>query len=563
MKSIKLCTFFSLFIFLGFQSAAQSLPVGTPVLEEYYRRSQLMGNFDSRISFTIRPLSTSSLGQLKAFFPDSLEVDEKLWGDIETSWKAEDGRGNAYLLPVNAQTQMNSHHPYGWNDGAMIPAKGFQTLISAGIYAEYGPLSLQLKPEIVWAINSNFDTFDKDHYDVIAARYYDFYNNIDLPARFGKSMYGNIYLGQSSLRVNLKGLSAGLSTENLWWGPGRRNSLLMSNNAPGFLHATLNTTKPIQSPIGSFEGQIIGGRLLGSGYGVLEPDREYFDNPLFVPKPKGARYISGYALTWQPKWIDGLFLGITRSSQMYRSDMYKFGDLLPFHSSAKKVTADQALNIRDIRNSYFMRWLWVEEKAEFYFEFGRNNNNSDSRELLLTPDRSRAYIMGLRKVFPFNQSRGENFIVNVEVAQMQETFIEDVRNTDSWYINKYVRHGYTHKGQVLGAGIGPGGNMQSLDASWFKGVKRLGFQLERYVHNNDFYYYAFEDSRDYRRHWTDLSFAAVGEWNYNNLLFNAKLQGIKSLNYQWFLLQEPGEPYMTNGRDAFNLQVQAGITYRF
>lgn len=560
MKFTKQGVFFFFFIFPCFHSFAQSLPVGTPILEEYYRRNQLMGGFDPSVSFTIRPLY--SFGKKNVYYPDSADIGEK-FGNIESSWRTENGKGNAQFLPANMQVQLNSHHPYGWNDGAMIPAKGFQTLISAGVYAEYGPVSLQFIPELVFATNPSFETFDKDHYDVIAARYYDFYNNIDLPARFGKAAYGKAFLGQSSIRLNLKGLSTGLSTENLWWGPGRRNSLLMSNNAPGFLHATLNTIKPIKSPIGSFEGQIIGGRLLGSGQGVLEPEREYFDNPLFVPKPQGSRYISGYALTWQPKWVEGLFLGITKSSQIYRSDMHKFSDLLPFYSSSKQVTADQGLSIRDLRNSYFMRWLWVEEQAEFYFEFGRNNNNSDSRELLLTPDRSRAYILGLRKIFPFNQSKGESFIVNVEIAQMQETFIEDVRNTNSWYVNHYIRHGYTHRGQVLGAGIGPGGNMQSLDVSWFKGLKRLGFQIERYVHNNDFYYYAFEDSRDYRRHWTDLSFAARGEWNYHNLLFNAKIQGIKSLNYQWFLLQKPGEPYMTNGRDAFNLQVQAGITYRF
>lgn len=105
--------------------------------------------------------------------------------------------------------------------------------------------------------------------------------------------------------------------------------------------------------------------------------------------------------------------------------------------------------------------------------------------------------------------------------------------------------------------------MQSVEVKWFKGVKQLGIQVERYVHNNDFYYYAYEDSKDYRRHWTDLSFAAVGEWNYQNLLLSAKLQGIKSLNYQWYLLQEPGERYMTDGRDAFNFQIQAGISYRF
>lgn len=563
MERFTKCSIFLLFFqFLTSPIWAQSLPVGTPILEEYYRRAQLMGRFDSDVSFTVRPLSGfSSLGEPNPYYPDSLEMGEKI-GSFESNWQSENGKGNIQLLPANMQVRIDTHHPYGWNDGAMIPAKGFQTFISAGAYAEYGPLSLQLMPELVFANNTGFDTFDEDHYDVIAARYYDFYNNIDLPVRFGRAAYGRIFLGQSSLRLNHKGFSVGLSTENLWWGPGRRNSLLMSNNAPGFLHVTLNTTKPIKSPIGSFEGQIIGGRLLGSGYGVLEPEREYFDNPLFVPKPKSSRYISGYVLSWQPKWIQGLFLGVAKSTQMYRADMDGLGDFLPFKSSKKRVTADRGLSMNDIYSSYFFRWLWEDENAEFYFEFGKNNSNNDARESLLTPDRSRAYIVGLRKAFPFHRP-DEYFMVNVEVAQMQETSIEDVRNTKSWYINPYVRHGYTHRGQVLGAGIGPGGNLQSLEVSWFKDWKHLGFQIERYVHNNDFYYYAFEDSRDYRRHWTDLSFSLLGGWNYHNLLINAQVQGVKSLNYQWFLLQEPGEPYMTKGRDAFNLQIQAGVSYRF
>ena len=35
---------------------AQFLPVGTPVLEDYYRRAQLLGEIDSSISFTSRPI---------------------------------------------------------------------------------------------------------------------------------------------------------------------------------------------------------------------------------------------------------------------------------------------------------------------------------------------------------------------------------------------------------------------------------------------------------------------------------------------------------------------------
>jgi len=562
MNHLKYISIFFIALSVHMQSFGQSLPVGTPAFYDYYRRSQLMGELDPRVSFTVNPIySSRALQEGNAFYIDSVETG--IGRSSANSWTSADGKFNGTVLPASLQVQLNSHHPSGWNDGAMIPAKGLQTLISGGFYAQYGPLSIQLMPELVYASNPTFDTFNEDHYDVIAARYYDFYNNIDLPARFGKTAYTRAYLGQSSIRLNVKSLSLGLSSENLWWGPGRKNSLLMSNTAPGFMHLTLNTLKPISSPIGSFEGQLIAGRLEGSGFGVLEPEREYFYNPLFIPKPDDWRYLSGIVLTWQPKWVPGLFLGMTRSSQLYHDDLNSFGDYLPFFSSVKKVKADDPIADRDVRSSLFMRWLWKEEHAEIYFEFGRDNYNGDARERLLEADRSRAYTFGLRKIFPFNESRGENFIVNVEVSQLQETSMEDIRAIKSWYISKQVRHGYTHRGQLLGAGIGPGGNMQSLNVSWFKGLKRLGFEIERYVHSNDFYYYAYEDSKDYRRHWTDLSFAAVGEWNYKNFIFNAKVQALNSLNYQWYLFQGPEDEYMVKGDDAFNLQLKAGMAYRF
>ncbi|RNL56916.1 capsule assembly Wzi family protein [Pedobacter jejuensis] len=560
----KIILLFSLFlIFLNYVAKSQSLPVGTMALEDAYRRKQLSGELDLSISFTVRPLiPLSGFNQKDGFYPDSTEKRYNLLNaDIRGTSK--DGKFKWQLLPLSLQMQVNSHHPYGWNDGAMLPAKGLQTVASAGIYAEYGWLSIQFRPEIVLAANGDFDTFDKDHYDVIAARYYDFYNNIDLPARFGNDGITQAYWGQSSIRVNYKAMSFGLSTENLWWGPGMRNSLLMSNTAPGFKHLTLNTRKPISTPVGSFEGQIIAGRLENSGYGVLEPEREYFGESLFVPKYNGWRYLAGLVLTYQPKIIPGFFIGLTRSSQSYGSSMNSFGDYFPFFSSKKQSMAAEAINKRDQRNSYFMRWLWPEEKAEVYFEYGRNNYSGDSKDLQLEANVSRAYIFGVRKLFPFGRRQNESLMVSAEVTQMQETDVTKVLNLESWYTSKNIRQGYTNRGEVLGAGIGPGGNLQSVEVSWVKGLKRLGLQVERFVHNNDFYYYAYVDSRDYRRHWTDLSLAASGEWDYKNFIFNAKLQGIQSLNYQWYLLQNPDQPYMTPGKDAFNLQIQAGITYRF
>jgi len=541
----------------------QSLPVGSAALEDYYRRVQLSGKLDSTVSFTVRPIiPKTAFGVKDMDYPDSTEMRYNLF-DAERSGISKDGKFRWQLLPMGVLLQNNSHHPYGWNDGAMIPAKGLQTLLTAGIYAEYGPLTIQFKPEVVLAANSSFETFNKNHYDVVTARYYDFYNNIDLPARFGRDGLTKAYWGQSSIRLNYQALSFGLSTENLWWGPGVRNSLLMSNTAPGFKHLTLNTRRPIKSPVGSFEGQIIAGRLENSGYGVLEPEREYFYQPLYVAKPNDWRYLSGLVLTWQPKWVPGLFLGLTRSAQQYSTALGSIGDYLPFFSSKKQSSAAEAINKRDQRNSYFIRWLWTEEKAEVYFEFGRNNYSGGINDLALEPSVSRAYIFGIRKLFPFGSRNGENLMLSAEVTQMQETNISKVLNLDSWYTSKNIRHGYTNRGQVLGAGIGPGANHQSVELSWVKGLKRLGFQIERLVYNNDFYYYAFNDSKDFRRHWTDLSFAASGEWNYKNFIFNGKLQGIQSLNYQWYLPNEPGQSYMTPGKDVFNLQLQAGVTYRF
>jgi hypothetical protein len=564
MKITKTFLAFILIIFFQDRLSAQSLPVGTVALEDYYRRAQLLEQADSSVSFMIRPiLPKLCFSARDVFYQDSTE---KRYNLINTPsiYRSKNGKLNVSLLPLNVQSQVNSHHPYGWNDGAMIPAKGFQTLFSAGVYLEYGMLSIQFRPELDLAINGKFDTFNPDTYGIIVARYYDFYNNIDLPARFGNNEFGKAYWGQSSIRLNYKDLSFGLSTENLWWGPGMRNSLLMSNSAPGFKHLTLNTRKPVKTAIGSFEGQIIAGRLESSGYGVLQPEWVYFGSSLYVPKPDNWRYLSGLAVTWQPKWVPGLFFGLTSSSQLYHNDLSGFSDYLPFFSSSNKLNVDAALNNkRDNRRSVFMRWLWPEEHAEIYFEYGKNNSTGDTRNQVLDAARNRAYIFGLRKMLPFNKSRDENLMISIEATQLQETNPTDIRNADSWYVNKYVRQGYTNRGEVLGAGIGHGGNLQPIDVSWVKGLKRLGIQLERYVHNNDFYFYAYETDKDSRRHWTDLSLAFNGEWNYKNFIFNAKLMGVNSLNYQWYLFQGPNDDVNISGKDTFNLQMQAGLTYRF
>ena len=102
-----------------------------------------------------------------------------------------------------------------------------------------------------------------------------------------------------------------------------------------------------------------------------------------------------------------------------------------------------------------------------------------------------------------------------------------------------------------------------MDISWVSGLKKLGVSLERYEHDVDFYEMAFSDINGNSRNWVDFAFALQGEWNYKNLIFNAKLQEIKSLNYEWILKDyNPGQYYIPHN-DVYNLHAELGITFRF
>ena len=528
---------------------AQSLPVGTPVFDESYRNAQLLGQIDSTVSFTLRPLFPSALSKLNNSFDPDSTLKKSRWSKFDGTFRFGGDNGVLKLLPVTWIQQYNSDHPEGFNDGAMIPARGYQTLISTGIYAQFGPLSIQLKPEAVYAENKSFTGFpgiQPGNTQPYVANY------IDLPEQFGNKTYNKLFWGQSSIRITVGPMSIGVSNENLWWGPGIRNALLMTNNAPGFEHFTLNTVRPVKTPIGSFEGQMIGGRLEESGYSVSTGN--------------GWRYLNGLALSYQPKWIPGLFLGATRSLFTYGKSIKSFRDyfpvFIPISKAADGGAAEDAL-ARDQLASLFMRWLMPEEHGEVYFEYGKEDHNWNTRDFLQEASHSAAYILGLKKLIPLKIRKGEFIQINMEVTQLASNSATINRGwTINWYTHTPVTEGYTNLGQILGAGIGPGSNLQTIHIGWVKGLKTIGVQFERLVHNENYFY---DVIKDVRVHWVDLSSAAIASWDYKNLLFNVNAQFVRSINYEWQYVPKLSTPqqYWNESKDLFNFHGQLGITYRF
>ncbi len=549
-----------------FHPMAQSLSVGTPILEDAYRRAQLLGEIDSTISFTVRPIFPAASLKSSNVFDPSRTFDNERVSDFDGKREFRNKRFFLQLLPVTLQQQYNSHHPAGFNDGAMIPARGYQNMFSAGFFAKAGPVSIQLRPEYVYAANSDFQQFYKEQDDQVWYEYSELFNFIDLPERFGDKPYHKLSWGQSSIRLTVNAISLGLSNENLWWGPGMRNSLLMSNTSDGFKHITLNTVKPVKTKIGSFEGQFIAGRLENSGFFPSDTTRTYLGNKLYFAKRDDWRFINGIVLSYQPKWVPGLFIGLTKSLSFYGKDMgSRLRDIFPVLYPMDKKNQygeEEPLIAKDQRASLFARWLLVNENAEIYWEYGREDHAYNSRDLMLQLEYTRAYILGLRKLIPLKTLKDQYIQLNVELTQLEQTKTNPEHLWRYWYSNRDIRQGYTHEGQLLGAGIGPGSNLQTLSVSWVKALKTIGLQFERYVHNNDFNNIA---TKDIRGNWVDLSIAAICEWNFKNFLLSSKVEGIKSLNYQHFYdpAFENPDLFWIPGKDIYNFQGQIGLSYRF
>lgn len=517
-----------LLLIIPLSTIAQSIPIGQAGTEDMLRVLQLSGKLDAGYSFTARPFYFNekfSRNDL-TFLIDSTagrgREDISLWDD----------RIQLGLLPVIGIVKYNSHHPYGWNDAGMMMVKGLQTSFSAGWYAAVGPLSIQLQPEYVYSANPDYAITNW------------------FGTNTGKS-YAKLLPGQSAIRLNMGAVSLAASTENIWWGPGQFSSLLMSNNAPGFQHLGLHTNRPLKTPVGSFEWQLVVGKL-------DEDTSKPFENNYLKPlNPKNEwRYFNGIVLTYQPKWLPGIFLGATRSIHLYRKDFEKqrnsiTGKYLPViggvFTSDKNIDPNEAPS--DQALSLFARWVLPKHQAEFYLEYGYNDYKQNIRDLTTNANHASAYIAGFKKVIPLANHRLLD--ISGEITQMAQTTSYIVRNAGNWYIHSTVTPGLTHRNQTLGAGSGFGNNVQTISAKKIKGYDYIGLKLQRVQQDPKGFRGGVNTllMGDYQ--WNDLSVGLLAQKRVKRFILNGELQFVNSVNYGW-----------VEGKE-FNLYVLLNFVYNW
>lgn len=472
------------------------------------------------------------------------------------------------LRNVGFLNQNNSTIGVGMNDGSLLPNVGIQNRVNLSLALRWKRIILQLGPEFIQAENKDLPPFQLDPGDQnYMARYYLYtVNKIDNYWRYGNAKIERTLPGQSSLRYQNEQLSIGVSTENIWWGPALRNSLVMSNHADNFPYLTLNTVKPLKTGIGSFEGQVIFGQLSNPEF--EHPDHERMRGiwPGGIAKKDSAkRSIAGFMFSWNPKWVPNLYFGLASTTSSNQSGANRRLFAFPLFSTFKPITL----------GSFFIRYNLPKENAEVYLELGRADKMATPFNVI-RDSIPMGYTAGVRKLVPINGGKS-HFLFGLEITRLEMPdprliFVDNapfgVPLTNSWYTSNDVTRGYTNNGQVLGAWIGPGSNSQTIQLGWIKGAKRIILTGERVQHNNDFYYYNYLNNdlrtqyQNPQKHWADINATAQIQWNIRNLMLSGAWSYTSMLNYRWVKLDGDFAGPSTLS-DRRNTQVYASAVWYF
>ena len=200
--------------------------------------------------------------------------------------------------------------------------------------------------------------------------------------------------------------------------------------------------------------------------------------------------------------------------------------------------------------SVFARWKLPESGLELYMEWARTDHALNAKDLVLEPEHSRGKTLGLRKLITKSASRIT--VLGIEATTLEATPTFQLRPRPTFYDHSVVTEGYTHRGQVLGAPIGPGGSAQSITIDRYTEQGSVGLLLERRIADNDaFWVWAVANDRTFDRHNGFLSARVrtlrfVGRWE-----LGGSAMITREYNRHFY------------GREGWNFNVQASARIRF
>ena len=259
-------------------------------------------------------------------------------------------------------------------------------------------------------------------------------------------------------------MTTGFTTENEWWGPGIHNAIVLSNNAPGIPRLFVRTGRPIRTHVGSFEARWFLGGLFES---------PYFDQTTGDDR----RSITALAATLMPAGVPGLTLGFTRAVYaplvVWQDVFGHVFDVVRDRGWHRAPGDSTSVPSRDQLFSLFGRWVFPADGLALHFEWARHEPPTSIRDFLTAPNHSEGYTLGLEWATGVRGDRGA-LRVQAEMTNLEQSSTFRDGPVDTWYTGRAALQGYTQRGQVIGAAIGPGASSQWLGIDYFAPTWRVG-----------------------------------------------------------------------------------------
>jgi len=424
---------------------------------------------------------TSHLGAYLLRSPSTILFGDSTVTDFSRSVK--------WLAP-DVHFMVNSAIPFSPNQGGLWAGRGLGIRFTGGVAATVGRWRVVVAPEFWFASNARFDRISNKNgviYYVtppvpeirygngFANPWYTGTYSADLPWRFGSAAIGRLIPGQSGVWYNSGPVEFGATTENMWWGPGIQNAIVMSDNAAGIPRLEMRTARPWRTRVGSFEAQWFVGALSES---------QYFD----TTKANDVRSIAAAAVTWQPVFQPDLTLGVTRAvyatSNGYGDVPFRWFDVFANTGQpSRRLLSNSPVTPggRDQLFSLFARWLFPDDGFEAYTEWALQELPASLHDFVIDPTHSHGYTLGFqyRRPGPANEP---TFRLQGEVTTLEQSGDFKDRPDGIFYTSQRVVQGYTQLGLPIGASFGPGGSSQwlALDRIWSQASVGLTFNRIRW-----------------------------------------------------------------------------------
>jgi hypothetical protein len=433
-------------------------------LEGYWRAMQVAG---------LAAAYPVSLRGFSAAVRDSI-LPRDSRGPWAALMRAQPKRPAFSIEPIRPQLQVqeNSGWPYGSNDGAIWAGRGITTAVSGGFELRSGPLTVVVDPIFFRAENQAFalqpvpsGARGAPYIDPVAPYH------IDLPQRFGSAAYQRLDPGQSTIRLDMFGVTVGASTANEIWGPAITSPIVLGNNAAGIPRVFAGTDRPANIFIGRLQLRWFAGQLTQSAWSPVDTTG-------------GKLFTTGLIAVFQPRGLENVEIGFGRLFELFwPQGGVPVGDLtLPFQSfywaSLKQGKGTPGGAPDHQIASAFVRIRLPHSGLEMYGEYGRDDHALDLRDVLVEPDHISAYTFGIQRAWVSGDT-SHTTALRLEFSNARVTDLSGGRGEVLFYQHDPINQGNTQYGQLLGSPAIRGGGGGTFAVDRYSSSGRLTFSLSR------------------------------------------------------------------------------------